>query len=196
MLWGVSRSKTPTPSINSIDQPTSETPSSQQSLFSVSEPERAILISEIMTTRAGEFIVGGSFTLGAIAEASELPSPVLGPDLDCQVIWASSAKPGAYTSANVIDPFLQSVRSKMTHLADARIHHMEKAYERTALGVIAEYEEAIEKEEDQRQRTPEDHRVCSTLAQRQLWVNATAAVSAIEALTKAREDSLQKPTDL
>jgi len=197
VLWGgFSRSKTPTPSIHSIDQPISETPSSQQSLLLVSEPEPAAPINEIITTRAGEFIVGGSFTLGALTEASDLPSPVLGPDVDCQVICASSAKLGAYISTNVIDPFLQSVRSKMTHLADARIHHMEKVYEKTILGVIAEYEEAIKKEEDQRQRTPEDQRVRSTLAQLQLWVNVTAAVSAIDALTKAREDSLQKPTDL
>jgi len=82
----------------------------------------------------------------------------------------------------------------MIHLADA--HHIEKVYERTTVKIIGEYEGELKKKDDQRQRSPEDQRARSTLAQLQLWANITAAVSAIEALSKAREDALQQPTDI
>jgi hypothetical protein len=195
---GVGRSRTPTPSVNSINRPTSDTPSSQQSLLSLPDPEQATAIGEMMTSRAEEFVAGGSIILGDPTEAPELSSPTeeVVPDLDYRDICSSSAKLSAHISTNLVTPFLQSLRSKMINLADTRTHHMEKVYERTLLGVMAEYEEAIKKEEDLRQRTAEDQRVRSTLAQLQLWANVTAAVSAIEALAKARDDTLQKPADL
>ena len=194
---GPSRSRTPTLSLNDIDYPTSETPSSQRPLLLVSEQEQTYGIDEMMTTRAEEYIIGRSSTLGPLTEAPESPLPVEEtPELDLGDICASPANLNAHISENVVKPFLQSVRVKMTQLADARVHHMEKVYERTILGVMAECEKAIKDEEDRRQRTPEDQRVRSTLAQLQLWANVTAAVSAIEALTKAREAALEKPTDI
>jgi hypothetical protein len=194
LMSDLHRPKTPTPSTNH----STEAQSAQQFLPPIAEPNQATAIGEMLTSRAEEFVIGRSFTLESPAEEPELSSPVaeVGPDLDYQDICSSSAKLSAYIATNVVDPFLQNMRTKMTYLADARLHNMEKVYERTILGVMAEYEEAIKKEEDQRKRTPEDQRVRSTLAQLQLWANVTAAVSAIEALTKARNNSRQELTDL
>lgn len=122
----------------------------------------------------------------------EVSSPA--DELELQEIGASSEKLNTYISTNLVDPFLQTIRSKMTRLADA--HHMEKVYQSTILGMITDYEEALKKEVDQRQRTPEDRRVRSTLAQLQLLANITAAISAIEALSKARERAPPKLTDI
>jgi len=172
--------------------------SSQQSLLRIPEPEQQPTVSEMITSQAGEYVIGGSFTLDAPSGEPEL-SPLIAdasPDLDCRDICSSSAKLDEYVSKNVVDPYLKDVRRKITHLTDTLLHNMEKVYEETILGVMTEYEDAIKKEEDERERTPEDQRVRSTLAQLQLWANVTAAVSAIDALTKARVKSLEKPGDI
>ena len=140
-------------------------------------------------------MVGGGSALSEEPELS-LPLPQTSPDLDFQDVCSSAEKLSAYISTNVVDPFLKTVRTELTYHADMRLHNMEKTYEETILQVMTEYEGAIKKEEDMRKRTTEDQRARSTLAQLQLWANVTAAVSAIDALTKTRINSLQKPSDL
>ena len=163
----LSRSQTPTPSNDSITHSTSNARSSQQFLRRIHEGGQAATVNEMITSRAEEYMVGRSSTLDSSSESS-LPVMEVEPRLDYQDICSSSKKLSAYVSTNVVNPFLQDVRTNITRLAGARLHDMEKVYERTILGVMAEYEEAIKMEEDQRQRIPQDQRVRRTLAQLQL----------------------------
>jgi hypothetical protein len=174
LMGGHSRSTTPTPSLNSTDYE-----ASSQGLFPpVSGREQLPDINETTANRV-----------------DELPSSLeVGHELDYQSICASSERLSTYISAELVSEFLQTIRSAMTNLADT--HHIEKVYNSTILGMITEYEEVLRKEDDQRPRAPEDQRARSTLAQLQLWANITAAVSAIDALSKAREAARQKPTDI
>lgn len=178
LLGELSRSATTASSLNSTDCTVS---SSQRPFLPVSGREQAPVIDETMANR-----------VGALTETDKLPSPV--DELELQEISASPEKLNTYISTNLVDPFLQTVRFKMTRLADA--YQMENVYENTVLGMITEYEEALKKGVDQRQSTPEDRRVRSTLAQLQLWANITAAVSAINALSEAGERARQKLPDI
>jgi len=184
LLGSRSEPRTPAPSLyRTTSEMTTETTSSQQPFLAVPGREHATAINEVTTSRLEGVIEGGSVTLGA-------PTEEAGDELNFQDICASSKNLNTYISTNVIDPFLQTVRSNMNHLAD--IHHIEKVYENMILGVMAEFESAITKPGDQRQRAVEDQQDQSTLAHFQLWANITAAFAAIGALTKAREDSLPK----
>lgn len=194
LLGGPSRSRTPTPSL--FDHRTSGASCSQQTLLPVSGREQATTINEMAANRVVEDLLGGSSTLGALLEADESQLSVEeGVELNLKDFSASSENVGLYITKHLVNPFLQKIRSDMTRLSDA--HHLERVYNSTINEITEEYEKAIKKADDQRQRTPEDQQARSALAHLQLWVNITAAVSAIEALSKVREESAQrKLTDI
>ena len=201
LLGGQSRSTTPTPSFNSIDHLTSEASSSQQAFLPMSGREEATTTNRTTANRVEEVVLGRSGTLGSRVKAAELPpsvevevEEVEEMDLDYQGICASSESLSAYISEAVVNPFLQTIRSKMTNLSDA--HHIQTLFNRMIGGIIPEYQEALKKEDGQRQRSPKDQQACSTLAHLRLWVNITAALSAIEALSEARKVVVQEPKDI
>lgn len=185
LFGGPSRSRTPTPSLHSLGYPTAEASSSQQTFLPVPGREQATTINGMAANPVEGALVGGNVTLGALTEEDER---------NLQDICASSENLSSYIAKTVVNPFLQSIRADLTRLSD--LHYIKTVYDSTIVGISRDYEKAVQKEDDQRERTPEDQRARSALAHLQLWANITAAVSAIEALSKARKEAEWQLTDI